>query len=265
VDSLGNIGYVKNTEAQCLNRTSYASGDLSFDGKIVGCILNDTQIQMIMKRYRKLLAIVLVFSTLLASCVSGTQIQSTPAGAILYADGERVGETPCRYADTKVMFSQTVLVLKKEGYKDYSVWLERDERADVGAIVAGLFVWVPFLWAMRYKAEHHYELEPIGDAEPATVDKPNAVSGTTVGGKGNATGNQNSKSTDELVKLKGLLDQGAITTDDFTTLKVKVLNDEYNYTNSAADQIAKLKGLLDATLLTQDEYNSQKGKVVNGK
>lgn len=62
-----------------------------------------------------------------------------------------------------------------------------------------------------------------------------------------------------------LVDQGAISKDEFATLKVKILTDEYDYKESIADRITKLKGLYDATLLTEEEYRGQVAKLVNGK
>ncbi len=54
---------------------------------------------------------------------------------------------------------------------------------------------------MRYDPSHNYELKPLVAQNPSSV----AASAQT-----------NSNSTNELIKLKGLLDQGAITNDDFT-------------------------------------------------
>lgn len=193
-------------------------------------------------------------------------IQSTPPGAKVYMDHEIMGETPYTYSDTKVVGSRTLLVLKKEGYKDFAIYLDRNEEADVGAIIGGLFLWVPFLWVMKYKPTHHYELVPVGnDTVPANATKPNPAgpnSGTKVGNSPSGSQPQSGNSTNELIRLKNLLDQGAITTDDFTTLKVRILNDQYDYKNNTVDQITKLKSLLDATLLTPTEYKSQKDKLV---
>ena len=104
---------------------------------------------------------------------------------------------------------------------------------------------------MKYNPTHNYELSSA----------TNQNSGT------NAVTKSNSNPTNELIKLKNLLDQGAITNDDYTTVKVKILssNNEYDYNNSIADEIIKLKELLDSTLLTKDEYVSQKNKLVNAK
>ena len=127
--------------------------------------------------------------------------------------------------------------------------LQRNERADVGAIIGGVFLLVPFLWVMKYDPDHNYELQP----------------GSNQSNQNSTNSLQNNNSTNELIKLKNLLDQQAITNDDYTTLKVKILNYQYDYNNSIADQIIKLKSLLDSNLLTKDEYAQQKNKLINGK
>ncbi len=195
------------------------------------------------------ICLILAATIFLSSCASTTLIESSPSGATVYIDNQKKGITPYPYTDTKIVGSSTQVTLKKEGYEDFNVVLVRNERADVGAIIGGILVIVPFLWIMKYDPTHNYELAPKIMETPAKE----------------SSSNQTSNSTNELIKLKNLLDQNAITNDDFTTLKVKILTDEYDYQNSVADQLIKLKGLLDANLLTKDEYNAQKNKLVNGK
>ncbi len=201
-----------------------------------------------MKNNRTPFCLMTAAAILLASCSSTTLIQSTPSGADVYIDNQKRGVTPYSYSDTKIVGSTTSITLKKQGYQDLRVLLQRNERADVGAIIGGCFVLVPFLWTMQYDPAHNYEMQSGSNVE--ANDKP--------------ANNAQPNSTNELVKLKNLLDQGAITQDDYTTLKVKILSNEYDYSNSASDQIIKLKGLFDSNLLTKDEYNSQKAKVVKG-
>ena len=35
----------------------------------------------------------------------------------------------------------------------------KPEKFDAGAFIGGLFIWIPFLWIMKYKPTHTYELE----------------------------------------------------------------------------------------------------------
>ena len=86
-------------------------------------------------------------------------IQSIPSGAKVYLDSEYAGTTPYLMKDTKISWSQTRVELKEEGYENFITTLSKDEEVNVGAIIGGLFVWVPFLWVMDYKPYHTYELD----------------------------------------------------------------------------------------------------------
>ncbi len=108
---------------------------------------------------KRLLCLLLAAS--LAGCTSTTVIKSVPEGATVYLNGERVGMTPYTLSDTKIVGSSNSIVLKKEGYQDFAAVFSRNEEADVGAIVGGVFVLVPFLWTMGYKPTHTYELTPL--------------------------------------------------------------------------------------------------------
>ena len=111
----------------------------------------------------KVLAVFLAFSIFLTSCASSTRIVSEPPGAKVYLDGEYVGQTPYTMRDTKIVGSCTDVTLKKEGYKEFYTSICRNEKADVGAIIGGLLFLVPFLWTMKYKPVHRYELIPDND------------------------------------------------------------------------------------------------------
>ncbi|MDX9773626.1 MAG: PEGA domain-containing protein [Bacteroidales bacterium] len=103
-----------------------------------------------------LLSCVILFS----GCASTTIINSMPNGAKLYVDGEPVGTTPYTYTDTKIVGSATPIRLVMEGYDDFNGVLKRNEEANVGAIIGGVFLLFPFLWTMDYKSTHTYELIP---------------------------------------------------------------------------------------------------------
>ena len=158
----------------------------------------------------KIASIILAGTVLLSSCASTTMIQSTPSGAKLYLDGENVGKTPYSHTDTKIVGSTTTVKLKKEGYETFNTSFSRNEQADVGAIIGGLFVWVPFLWTMKYKPTHSYELSPLLDSQPTISSEKE----------------QNTKSkTDRLRELKELLDENVITQEEFEKEKKKILEE----------------------------------------
>lgn len=110
----------------------------------------------IMKRF-----ICLIIALSVTACASTTAINSEPSGATVFLNGERVGTTPYTHSDTKIIGSTNTVVLKKEGYQDFNTVFSRNENANVGAIIGGVFVLVPFLWAMDYKPNHNYEMLPI--------------------------------------------------------------------------------------------------------
>lgn len=108
----------------------------------------------------RITAVLIGAAVLLSSCSSTTIIQSSPSGAKLYMNGERVGTTPYTHTDTKIVGSTTILKITSEGYEDFNGVLKRDEDVNVGAIIGGIFFLFPFLWVMDYKPTHFYELAP---------------------------------------------------------------------------------------------------------
>jgi hypothetical protein len=104
-------------------------------------------------------AILLLVSILFSSCSSWAMVQSIPSGAKVYHDSEYSGTTPYLMKDMKISWSKTRVELKKEGYKKFRPTLTKDEGVNVGAVIGGLVVWVPFLWVMDYKPNHTYEFE----------------------------------------------------------------------------------------------------------
>lgn len=114
-----------------------------------------------MKTFFRNFALLVVGLITLASCASTTVINSVPQGAAVYIDHARVGTTPYTYSDTKIVGSVTPITLKLNGYEDLHVMLARNERVDAGAIVGGIFFWIPFLWTMQYNPTHTYELVPV--------------------------------------------------------------------------------------------------------
>lgn len=166
----------------------------------------------------KMLAVVMAFSILLSSCASSTMIESIPNGASLYMDGEKVGTTPYLYKDTKIVGSSTEIRLEREGYETFRTSLVRNEEADAGAIVGGIFLLVPFLWTMKYKPTHTYELKPLY-FEPKTNVTPVQTSSPTT-----QQGATKSKA-ERLEELKNLLDQKLITKEDYEKQKQKILEE----------------------------------------
>ncbi len=103
----------------------------------------------------------IILSTSIMSCSSTTMIYSSPEGAKVYLNDEVKGTTPYKHTDQAIVGTKTSMVFKKDGYEDFHTTLNRNEELDVGALIGGIFVLVPFLWIMKYYPEHNYELTPI--------------------------------------------------------------------------------------------------------
>jgi hypothetical protein len=134
-------------------------------------------------------------AVLISGCASATIIQSIPSGARLYIDGEPVGNTPYTYTDEKIVGSTTMVKLEMWGYETINVSFQRNEEVDAGAVVGGFICVLPFLWTMKYKPSHTYELKPT-----VTVPDPTLI-----------TIPQPKSKAERLCELKQLLDEKIIT------------------------------------------------------
>ena len=74
----------------------------------------------------------------------------------------------------------------------------------MGAIIGGLFVWLPFLWTMKYKPTHTYEMIPL------------------------AVENVSTTKVQKLLELKELFDKKLITKEEYEKQKERVLQKEGN-------------------------------------
>lgn len=159
------------------------------------------------------ITIFLSLSILLASCSSTTIIQSSPSGAKIYVDGEPAGNTPYTHTDTKIVGSTTSVKIVAEGYEPLITSFSRDEEVDVGAVIGGFFVMVPFLWTMKYKSSRTYELTPLNESlQGPTLDIPKSTAPVK-------------SKAERLRELKGLHDDGIITLEEFESEKKKILED----------------------------------------
>jgi hypothetical protein len=159
----------------------------------------------------KAIALLLAVAILFSGCASTTLIQSIPGDAKIYIDGQPVGKTPYSHTDTKIVGSTTTVKLVKEGYEDLHTSFSRTEKVDVGAIIGGIFCWIPFLWTMEYNPIRTYEMIPIYEQEqPATQILQ-------------TQDDQSSSKFEKLKELKQLLDENIITQEEFDKEKAKIL------------------------------------------
>ena len=107
----------------------------------------------------------------LAGCSSTTLISSRPAGAIVYLEGVRKGPTPVRYSDTAPLGAVKQVRLEKEGYRPLSTVIRKDE-LQVGPLIGGILVLVPFVWLMGYPPQYEFDLEPLPAGTSAPAQQP---------------------------------------------------------------------------------------------
>lgn len=108
---------------------------------------------------RKLIVLSMVFFFLFG-CASTTLIKSNPPGAKLSLDGMVVGETPHFYTDKAVAGTMKEVTLKKEGYKDFSGTIKREELS-VPALIGGIFLIVSLAWILEYPTQYNFEMEKL--------------------------------------------------------------------------------------------------------
>lgn len=108
---------------------------------------------------KKIISLITVFFFLLG-CASATVVKSNPPAAKLYLDGQLKGETPYTYSDGAAAGTMRTVTLKKEGYKDFTGHIKR-EQLSVGALIGGIFLLVPLIWVLEYPPEYTFEMEKI--------------------------------------------------------------------------------------------------------
>lgn len=163
---------------------------------------------------------------LLSSCSSSTVITSQPAGAKLFVNGQYKGTTPYQYSDTKIVGSTTDLRLEKDGFEPLQVPLVRNERADAGAIVGGVFLLFPFLWTMKYNPDHTYQLRSLNGVDQPVATTPASMAQPLYGAP-NASASQATgpkSKADRLRDIKKLYDEKILTEKEYESEKKKILD-----------------------------------------
>ena len=103
--------------------------------------------------------LILVAALLTTACNSSTLISSSDPDAKIFVNGEYLGTGEGVYSDQKVAFSSNHVEIRKEGCRSQTHRFRRSEEADIGAIVGGIFLTVPFLWVTEYKDRHAYDYQ----------------------------------------------------------------------------------------------------------
>lgn len=179
-----------------------------------------------LKKPTNRLSLLLASSVLFSSCSSSTLINSQPAGAKLYVNGQYKGTTPYQYSDTKIVGSVTDLRIEKDGFEPLQIPLVRNEQADAGAIVGGVFLLFPFLWTMKYDPDHTYQLRTLSGVDQP-VPTPPGTTAAPLYGVPNAPATQTTgiqSKADRLRDVKKLYDEKILTEKEYEAEKKKILD-----------------------------------------
>jgi hypothetical protein len=128
--------------------------------------------------FRRAFPLALVLGVI--SCSSSTVIDSHPQGAKVFVDGSYLGFTPYTYSDTKVVGSRTSLKLSLDGYRDFYTAIHRDQQLNVGALIGGFFLIVPWAWMMDYRSGYTFELTKATAADEVANQEYNPNSPSLV-------------------------------------------------------------------------------------
>ena len=167
-------------------------------------------------------SVILTVSILFSSCASTTLIQSYPSDAKVYVDGEYAGRTPYWYTDSKILGSRTDIDILKDGYEPLYTTIFRNEQLDFGAVLCGFYVWVPFLWSLKYKPAHNYELIPLPQQ---TITEENSNQTCQQLKPAEIQTSPVSKKIEQMRELKQMLNEKLITNEDYEKYKLKILEE----------------------------------------
>lgn len=96
---------------------------------------------------------------LFVSCSSTTTIRTSDSDVTIFVDGQPKGKGAIVHTDSKIVGSSTSITLRKDGYPDENFVMLKNEQADVGAIIGGVFFLFPLLWLLKYDPDHYYEFQ----------------------------------------------------------------------------------------------------------
>ncbi|MEM9064534.1 MAG: PEGA domain-containing protein [Planctomycetota bacterium] len=96
----------------------------------------------------------------LSGCSSTTVINTRPQGARIYVEGQLIGTSPVEYTDSAITGSKREVRIELDRYETITGSFSRNGKVNADAIVGGIFLLVPYLWAMDYEDEYTFVLTP---------------------------------------------------------------------------------------------------------
>lgn len=108
----------------------------------------------------------------MSGCASTILLRTDPTGADIYVDGIYHGPSPVPYTDTEIVGATHQIEARLPGYETLYATFRRNGNANIGAIIGGLCLWIPFLWVLDYPTTAIYRLRPIDGSVGGTYPPP---------------------------------------------------------------------------------------------
>ncbi|MBN32251.1 MAG: hypothetical protein CL845_09750 [Crocinitomicaceae bacterium] len=102
----------------------------------------------------------LILLIVLPSCSSSILISSYPSEADVFTNGTFVGKTPIRHWDNEPSGSMLDVRMKKDGYEDLTVEIEKKGRVNLRALMCWWML-IPLGWMEKYPAGFYGHLQPV--------------------------------------------------------------------------------------------------------
>ncbi|RJX32299.1 MAG: PEGA domain-containing protein [Desulfurivibrio sp.] len=136
---------------------------------------------------RKMITFLLLL-VLAGGCAQKTAFYSSPPGAMVFVNGEAIGQTPCEFEYTSSTARTYQVELQAEGYKPLQTEVATDEvdRKARGRWLSAGLVWSPLFigaaFTRKLKSVYHYFLAREDDDEnqglQARLEDPDLLSKT---------------------------------------------------------------------------------------
>ena len=107
----------------------------------------------------------LILSISLVSCASTTMIRVVNSNneidnkVKVYVNGEYKGMGNALHSDIKIIGASSQVRLKKKNCRTQTHTISKTGSVNIGAIIVGLFILFPYLWAVGYEPQHIFEFE----------------------------------------------------------------------------------------------------------
>jgi hypothetical protein len=100
---------------------------------------------------------------ILLSCSSTTILNTNDSKAKIFVNNKYLGIGSVIHTDMKIAWLGNKVKIKKKNCADQVFVFRKNEEIDLVPLVSGLFLFVPLLWVMKYKAVHNFEFkcEPV--------------------------------------------------------------------------------------------------------